>query len=231
MNFSGRKVLLVLETALDGGSICIFENHRQIDCAVGTGKLSKSEDILLLSEDLLQRNGIKRREIKLIVVSDGPGSLTGIRIGLSIAKGLADALSAEVLKISALEALAYQGINAGRLVAALYTEKTGVFFREFFLRENHRAEFLGGTGNVSLGDFKEKINCLREECISFVFTKKLVTALGSFYNELTCLGGIKFFVVEESLANVVGLAGEKMARLIMVELKSGEVCDQKSSDS
>src|SRR6185369_5823441 len=166
MSISDRKVLLALETALDGGSICIFENHRVLDCAVGTGKLSKSEDILLLIEELLQRNKIKRGEIKLIVVSDGPGSLTGIRIGLSMAKGLADALSAEVLKISVLEALAYQGVKTGRLIAALYTEKTGVFFGEFFLRENHRAELLGETDNVSLVGFKEKISALIERNIS-----------------------------------------------------------------
>lgn len=194
----------MLETALDGGSVSIFENQKQIDWLKGSGKLSKSEDILLVIEDLLKRNSIKKSEIKFITVSDGPGSLTGIRIGQSIAKGLADSLGVGILKISILEALLKQCTLTDRVGVALSTEKTGVFYREYFLQRGFQARALGKLDNLKLADFIEKISRQEGEEISYVFSEKLEAALRGSEFGVEILEKVKYCSVPGKLANIVG---------------------------
>jgi tRNA threonylcarbamoyladenosine biosynthesis protein TsaB len=132
---SEPKLILGLETGIDGGSLSILENGKQIAFASGSGNVSKSEDLLLLLETLLEKNSVKKADIKFIAVSDAPGSLTGVRIGLAIAKGLGDALGAEVKKISILDAMAALSETEGSVISALVTNRNVIYCREYKLLE------------------------------------------------------------------------------------------------
>jgi tRNA threonylcarbamoyladenosine biosynthesis protein TsaB len=71
-------------------------------CADGSHAVS----LLSLIEEVLQRGGCSVRDLDAVAVSGGPGSFTGLRIGLSVAKGLAYAIGARLIAIPTLEALA-----------------------------------------------------------------------------------------------------------------------------
>jgi tRNA threonylcarbamoyladenosine biosynthesis protein TsaB len=201
-----EKLILALETALDGGSAAILLNGRRIDHAAGADSLSKSEDILPIIENLLKKNGIEKREIGLIAVSDGPGSLTGLRIGLAIAKGLGDALAAKVCKISLLEALTYQTNFEGRVISALYSKRSGIFFREFLIKDGRRSVSGDIVHIPKSSDFKDTLDKLRGENISFVFEGNLTLHLADFFDKDINLDKARFCSVEGNLAELIGLA-------------------------
>jgi tRNA threonylcarbamoyladenosine biosynthesis protein TsaB len=138
MSKSSKNIIIGLETGLDGGGISILDNENTVDSVCGSGNISKSEDLLSLLEGLLEKNAIKKREIGLIAVSDGPGSLTGIRIGLALAKGLGDALSVPVRYISILDAMAALtplAKSEGTVLSVLSTMKNGNYLKEYSFRD------------------------------------------------------------------------------------------------
>ena len=91
---------------------------------------SHSQEILPRIEALLIRAGIARSSIKGIVYGQGPGSFTGLRIGIGVVQGLAYGLNVPVVGISSLKCLAQQVVketNHGALVA-LAARNTEVYF-------------------------------------------------------------------------------------------------------
>jgi len=201
-----EKIFLALETALDGGSVSILKRGKQIDWAVGAGELSKSEDVLPLIENLLKKNGIDKREIGLIAVSDGPGSLTGLRIGLAIALGLGDSLSVKVYKMSVLEAMTYrinlEGLE-GRGLSALCSKRSGVFYREFLIKDGQCAAFGEIAQTSKLSEFVDKLESLKEENVAVILDESLQQLI---VNEGAFFKGVSFFPVKGNMAEIIGMA-------------------------
>ncbi len=75
--------------------------------------------------------GKQRSEIRLLVVASGPGSFTGLRVGLSTVKALAEVLRVPVVAISVLEAIAFATGKQGMLLSALDAQRSEVFVGEF----------------------------------------------------------------------------------------------------
>lgn len=101
-------LILSLETATTVCSVAIT-NGREI---VAERKLhedkSHANQLTLIIEELIQSAGLKMSEVQAVAVSEGPGSYTGLRIGLSTAKGLCYALGVPLIGISTLEAMALE---------------------------------------------------------------------------------------------------------------------------
>jgi len=100
-----RKIVLSIETAIEGGSISIMEGEEEIDFWKGVKEGLKAENFLDEISRVLDKNKIEKKYIKFITVSTGPGSFTGIKIGLATAMGLGTALNCEVIKVSLLDAI------------------------------------------------------------------------------------------------------------------------------
>ncbi len=100
-----RKIILSIETAIKGGSISVIEDKDEIDFWEGSREGLKAEDFLGEISKILDKNKIEKKNIKLLTVSNGPGSSTGIKIGLATARGLGTALNCEVIEVSLLRAI------------------------------------------------------------------------------------------------------------------------------
>lgn len=96
-----------IETAVQGGSISLLRGEKQLDCWIGTREVSKSEDVLEEISKILERNSSAKKSIKKVVVSRGPGSYTGVRIGIAIGMGLKKALDCELVGVSVFEAMRF----------------------------------------------------------------------------------------------------------------------------
>lgn len=77
---------------------------------------------------ILERHGVAAREIAGFAVASGPGSFTGLRVGLSAVKGLAETLGKPIATVSLLEALAIASGKQGRLASALDAGRSELFF-------------------------------------------------------------------------------------------------------
>jgi len=76
---------------------------------------------------LLQKHGFNAKDLDGFAVASGPGSFTGLRIGLSAVKGLAEVLRKPIVTVSVLEALASRSSAGGTVMAALDAGRSEVF--------------------------------------------------------------------------------------------------------
>lgn len=203
-----RKYVLGLETGIDGGSIAILENGELVDSENGSGQISKSEDLLSLLEDLLQKNFIDRKEIHKIVVSGEPGSLTGIRIGIATAKGIADALRIRVEKVSILEAMVGAARDPGNFLAAIITHKKMVYFRQYSINgENEIRSLSDRSGQSGVREFAAILSRLSRdsENTRFVCNKDLWNELINTGEKLPELSqNTRIHIIEDNPATVLG---------------------------
>ena len=89
---SESSYILALETAITGGSMRLLRDSVVIDSMAGNDSLSRAEELLPNISSILSNNAISLEQIGRIAVSVGPGSYTGIRIGMASAMGLSTAI-------------------------------------------------------------------------------------------------------------------------------------------
>jgi tRNA threonylcarbamoyladenosine biosynthesis protein TsaB len=106
---------------------------------------SYSATLVAAVGELLKQNGMALRELSAIVVVNGPGSFTGVRVGLSAVKGLAEPFRIPVVVVSRLEVLASK---AGTGSAALDAHRREVFLRMEVAGEKPR-EVLAGAAELA----------------------------------------------------------------------------------
>ena len=82
---------------------------------------------------LLEKHGHSRRDLGAFAVASGPGSFTGLRVGLAAIKALAEALQKPIVAISLLEAAACSSVARGRVLAALDAGRSDVYVGDYEL--------------------------------------------------------------------------------------------------
>lgn len=99
-------MILALDTATPAGSVALFADGRELALRTFHAGREHSRRLFPEIEQALADAGRQRHEIEAVAVTIGPGSFTGLRIGLSAAKGLCCALDRPLLAVSTLEVLA-----------------------------------------------------------------------------------------------------------------------------
>lgn len=101
--------ILNIETATKNCSVSLAKEGKTILCKeIAEEGYSHAEQLHVFIEDLVQEAGIHFKDIQAIAVSQGPGSYTGLRIGVSAAKGLCYALNVPLIAVDTLQVLASQ---------------------------------------------------------------------------------------------------------------------------
>ena len=99
--------LLALESSAKAASCAVFEDGQVLASAWQSAGLTHSRTLLPMVEDMLRNSGCALRDVDGIAVAAGPGSFTGLRIGVASAKGLAWGAEKPCVPVSTLEAMAW----------------------------------------------------------------------------------------------------------------------------
>ena len=162
--------------SFDGETLVLKEDYNN--------NYSHAERLHVYIDDVLKEANIKSSQLHAIAVSKGPGSYTGLRIGVSAAKGLCFALDKPLISISTLEALAYQvQVNEGVIVPMLDARRLEVYSAIFDtnydqIRET-QAQVLDETSFLSYLD-KGKVTFIGNGVPK---TKELITHLNAIFIE------------------------------------------------
>lgn len=104
-------LLLNIETATEYAGVCISNNENVLSVEESADQKNHGAFIQPAIQKLVTTLGIHLKEIDAIVVSGGPGSYTGLRVGLATAKGLCYALQKPLIIINTLESIAHASVN------------------------------------------------------------------------------------------------------------------------
>jgi len=99
-------ILLHIETATDVCSVALSRGAEIIGLKEEAGGNNHAKNLLPFVDEVLKQSGVRMSEINGVAVSIGPGSYTGLRIGVSTAKGIAYTAGIPVMAISTLESIA-----------------------------------------------------------------------------------------------------------------------------
>jgi tRNA threonylcarbamoyladenosine biosynthesis protein TsaB len=105
-------LIAALDTTTRAGSMALLQDGRLLELAVGNAGRAHAERLPGDLLELMRRQGRQPRNIDVFAVAAGPGSFTGLRIGIATVQGLAFATNRPVVSVSALEALALSAVGA-----------------------------------------------------------------------------------------------------------------------
>ncbi len=144
-------IILALESSAVIASVAICDGERILaECTLNNGN-THSETLLPMAETLLRSLSMTVADVDLFAVSAGPGSFTGIRIGVATAKGLAFGSGKPCIGVSTLEAMAYRlQVPAGALVCPVMNARRGQVYTALFRTDNGERERLMPDSAISL---------------------------------------------------------------------------------
>lgn len=139
-------ISLFLDTCNKNIVIGLLEDNKLIDKTVYINDNNLSEKLLPSIKELLEKNNIRVNNLNRIYVSVGPGSFTGIRIGLTVAKVMSWSLKIDIIPISSLEAIAstdsdYNYIcpmidaRRGYVYASLYDKELNNIIKDQYIKQ------------------------------------------------------------------------------------------------
>ena len=143
-------LILAIDTSTNIGTVSIFDDKKGIVGEITLNVKQNHSAITMTTIDtLFNLTGIDKKEIDKVAVSIGPGSFTGIRIGVGLAKGLAYALKKPIAGINELDMIANSYSGDKKVIAMLDARKERVFYgvytkknENFFLEGEYEAREL-----------------------------------------------------------------------------------------
>ena len=109
-------LILAFESSARPASCALVRDDSLLSQYSLVSDLTHSRTLLPMAEDMLKNAGLSLSDVDLFAVAHGPGSFTGIRIGVSTVKGLAWALNKPCVGVSTLESMAFHGLTAGEQI-------------------------------------------------------------------------------------------------------------------
>ena len=143
--------ILALESSAVSASVALTEDEKLVAQSFQNCGLTHSRTLLPMAENLLANCGVSLADVDAIAVAHGPGSFTGVRIGVATVKALAYALQKKVLGVTSFDVLAYN-ISDGRKKLAVIDARHDNFYVSGF-DENMNVCFLPSF--IGLSELKE----------------------------------------------------------------------------
>ena len=155
-------LILAFETTAKAGSVALTENGKLLGEFYQNTGLTHSQTLLTMAEDLLKSCGKTVTDVTAVAVAEGPGSFTGVRIGVAAAKGFAWGGEIPCYGISTLEAMAKTlGIYQGYVCPCMDARRSQVYNALFYV--NHgEIQRLQPDRAIALADLGEELKNLSE---------------------------------------------------------------------
>ena len=152
--------ILAFETSAKAGSVALLEDGKLLGESYQNTGLTHSQTVMPMAQQLLENCGYTTGDIDAVAVAAGPGSFTGVRIGVAAAKGLAWGGERPCYGVSTLEAMALQlGAWEGTVVCAMDARRSQVY-NAIFRAEAGTLSRICEDRAISLAELAEEIKIL-----------------------------------------------------------------------
>ena len=127
-------MILAFETSAKAASVALVENEKLLGESYQNTGLTHSQTLMVMAEDLLKQCGKTVADVTAVAVAEGPGSFTGVRIGVAAAKGFAWGGSLPCYGVSTLEAMAESlAVYRGYVCACMDARRSQVYNALFYV--------------------------------------------------------------------------------------------------
>jgi len=151
-------LILALESSAKPASVAACLEGKLLGQYFQNNGFSHSRTLLTMAQALMKNLDIHSGDIDLIAVAHGPGSFTGVRIGVSAAKGLAWGFGVPVCGVSTLEAMAYgQGDRSPGLVCPVMDARRNQVYNALFKRSDEKLTRLTDDRAISLEELATEL--------------------------------------------------------------------------
>ena len=152
--------ILAFETSAKAASVALLEGEKLLGESYQNTGLTHSQTLMVMAEDMLKQCGLTAAQVDAVAVAQGPGSFTGVRIGVAAAKGFAWGKQIPCYGISTLEAMALSlGVYDGFVCPVMDARRSQVY-NALFLAQEGKLTRVSEDRAISLAQLGEELKNL-----------------------------------------------------------------------
>ena len=153
-------LLLAFETSAKAASVALFEERKLLGESYQNTGLTHSQTLMVMARDLLEQCGKNPGDVTDVAVANGPGSFTGVRIGVAAAKGFAWCAELPCWGVSTLEAMALGlGVYQGYVCPVMDARRSQVYNALFYVNQGILTRVTEDRA-IALGDLATELEAL-----------------------------------------------------------------------
>ena len=156
-------MIIALESSGMTASAAIAEQGKIIAEYSVNNKLTHSQTLLPMIDEMFRTAGVDRKEIEAVALTGGPGSFTGLRIGSATAKGIALTLDVPVIAVPTLEALAWNVIGRDTVICPMMDARRSQVYTGIYRTSGFSMETVEDQMAVAIEDIISRLNALVEK--------------------------------------------------------------------
>lgn len=157
--------ILAVDTSSAVASCAITDGDKLVAERILNNKMTHSQTLMPMIEAMFKESELSLSDIDLFAVANGPGSFTGLRIGVSAVKALAHSVNKPCTGVSTLEAMAYNLVYSPYLVCPIMDARRGEVYTALYRFNSDRAETIISDTAMPAAEIAEEIKRLGEKAV------------------------------------------------------------------
>lgn len=149
--------ILAMDTSNQALGVALLKDGQLIGEVMTNLKKNHSVRLMPAINQLMHDVDMTPQDLDKIVVAKGPGSYTGVRIGLTTAKSMAWALDIPLAGISSLEVLAWQGYFYNSYICPFFDARRGLVYTGLYEMQNGKPELVRDENNIMMEDWLKEL--------------------------------------------------------------------------
>lgn len=157
--------ILAVDTSATAASVAVAEENKLIgEFSINTA-LTHSQTLMPMVDELLNNTGLSVNDIDAVAVNAGPGSFTGVRIGVAAVKGIAFPKNLPCVSVSTLESMAYNMLGNDCVVCSVMDARCSQVYNALFRVKGCTVTRMTDDRALSLTDLKLELQNIREKVV------------------------------------------------------------------
>ena len=157
--------ILAVDTSATAASVAVAEENKLIgEFSINTA-LTHSQTLMPMVDELLKNTGFSVNDIDAVAVNAGPGSFTGVRIGVAAVKGIAFPKNLPCVSVSTLESMAYNMLGNDCIVCSVMDARCSQVYNALFRVKGCTVTRMTDDRALSLTDLKNELQNINEKVV------------------------------------------------------------------
>lgn len=157
--------ILSVDTSATAASVAVAEENKLIgEFSINTA-LTHSQTLMPMVDELLKNTGLSVNDIDAVAVNAGPGSFTGVRIGVAAVKGIAFPKNLPCVSVSTLESMAYNMLGNDCIVCSVMDARCSQVYNALFRVKGCTVTRMTDDRALSLTDLKNELRNINEKVV------------------------------------------------------------------